>query len=65
MPKLAARLTWVSAVALLLASTWLYQKPVTHSISSVATDITGEPVVDNVTPATNDEVLLSLAERPR
>ena len=26
-PRLAARLTWVSALALLLASTWLYQAP--------------------------------------
>lgn len=26
-PKLAARLTWVSALALLLAGTWLYQSP--------------------------------------
>ncbi len=26
-PKLAARLTWISALALLLAGTWLYQGP--------------------------------------
>src|SRR5467141_1812131 len=26
-PRLAARLTWISALALLLASTWLYQLP--------------------------------------
>src|SRR5467141_3763974 len=26
-PRLAARLTWISALALLLASTWLYQSP--------------------------------------
>src|ERR1700730_856741 len=26
-PRLAARLTWLSALALLLASTWLYQLP--------------------------------------
>ena len=64
-PKLAARLTWASAVALLLASGWLYQKPVTTSTKPVATDITGEPVVDNVLPASNDDVLVSLAERPR
>lgn len=65
LPKLAARLTWVSAVALLLASTWLYQKPVSTSTKPVATDITGEPVVDNAMPANNDEVLVSLSERPR
>jgi hypothetical protein len=69
LPKLAARLTWASAVALLLASTWLYQRPASSptstSAKAVATDITGEPVVENVTPASNDEVLVSLAERPR
>ena len=32
-PKLAARLTWVSALALLLASTWLYQMPKRTPIS--------------------------------
>ena len=64
LPKLAARLTWASAVALLLASGWLYQKPATNTAAtkSVATDITGEPVVYNATPANNDEVLVSLAE---
>ncbi len=67
LPKLAARLTWASAIALLLASGWLYQKPATDvsSTRSVATDITGEPVVYNATPANNDEVLVSLAERPQ
>ena len=65
LPKLAARLTWASAVALLLASGWLYQKPATNTAAtkSMVTDITGEPVVYNATPANNDEVLVSLAER--
>lgn len=65
LPKLAARLTWASAIALLLASGWLYQKPVSTSAKQVATDITGEPVADTATPATNDEVLVSLSEKPR
>jgi hypothetical protein len=67
LPKLAARLTWASAIALLLASGWLYQKPATDvaTTKSVVTDITGEPVVPNTTPANNDEVLVSLAERPQ
>ncbi|HEY2547465.1 MAG TPA: hypothetical protein VGI46_15455 [Candidatus Acidoferrum sp.] len=65
LPKLAARLTWASAVALLLASTWLYQKPVSAPPKPVATDITGEPVVDTATPASDDEILVSLAEKPR
>jgi hypothetical protein len=65
LPKLAARLTWASAIALLLASGWLYQKPVSTSAKPVATDITGEPVADTATPTTNDEVLVSLSEKPR
>jgi anti-sigma factor RsiW len=67
LPKLAARLTWASAVALLLASGWLYQKPVSTSTKpAVLTDITGEPFVDTAAPPANDdEVLLSLAEKPR
>jgi hypothetical protein len=65
LPKLAARLTWASAVALLLASTWLYQKPVSTSAKPVLMDITGEPLVDTTTPPTNDDVLVSLAEKPR
>jgi hypothetical protein len=65
LPKLAARLTWASAVALLLASTWLYQKPISTSAKPVLTDITGEPLVDTTTPPTNDDVLVSLAEKPR
>jgi hypothetical protein len=64
LPKLAARLTWASTVALLLASTWLYQKPVSTSAKPVPTDITGEPLVDTTTP-TNDDVLVILAEKPR
>ncbi len=67
LPKLAARLTWASAIALLLASGWLYQKPANNpaATKSVMTDITGEPLVNNAAPATNDEVLVSLAEKPR
>ena len=65
LPKLAARLTWASAVALLLASTWLYQKPISTAAKPVLTDITGEPLVDTTAPPTNDDVLVSLAEKPR
>ena len=68
LPKLAARLTWASAIALLLASGWLYQKPASVPATSakhIATDLTGEPVRDTTMPANNDEVLVSLAENQR
>jgi hypothetical protein len=61
-PKLAWRLTWVSAVALVLASTWFLQRPAAAPSMPVATDITGEPV-QYAAPVTNDDVLMSLAEK--
>jgi len=67
LPKLAARLTWVSSIVLLLASAWLYQRPVSKPVPSahVAIDITGEPIPDTSAPAVNDDVLVSLAEKAR
>jgi|ERR1700730_2922765 hypothetical protein len=62
-PKLARRLTWVSALALLLAGTWLFGSTASAPLKPVATDITGEPVQDYAAPANNDELLLSLAEK--
>jgi hypothetical protein len=57
-PKLALRLTWISAFALMLAGTWFLQRP---SIpTKPATDITGEPM-QNAAPVTNDDLLVSLA----
>lgn len=64
LPKLAARLTWASSIALLLASGWLYQRPPSNPPKAVATDITGEPLVDNSAPP-SDDVLLSLVEKDK
>jgi hypothetical protein len=60
-PKLALRLTWISALALVLASAWFLQRPTVPS-KPAATDITGEPM-QNAAPLTNDDVLVSLAEK--
>lgn len=67
LPKLAARLTWASTIALLLASGWLYQRPVSTAVTakSVVTDITGEPLRESAMPSNNDEVLVSLSEQPQ
>jgi hypothetical protein len=62
-PKLARRLTWVSALALVLASTWLFDWPASTPSKPVATDITGEPVHEYAAPVNNDDLLLSLAEK--
>ena len=59
-PKLALRLTWISALALMLAVTWFLQRPTTPT--RPVTDITGEPM-QNTAPVTNDDVLMSLAEQ--
>jgi hypothetical protein len=65
-PNLAAKLTWVSALALLLTSTWLIGWPLFTPTRPVVTDLAGEPVIENTpAPATNDEVLGSLTERER
>jgi hypothetical protein len=58
-PKFALRLTWITALALVLASTWFLQRP-NLPTKPTATDLTGEPV--NAPPTTNDDVLMSLAE---
>ena len=60
-PKLARRLTWISALALVLAGTWLFGRPASIPLKPAATDITGEPVVDTAPPINNDDLLLSLA----
>jgi len=62
-PKLALRLTWVSTLALVLASTWLFGRPASIPLKPIATDITGEPVLETAPPVNNDELLLSLAEK--
>jgi hypothetical protein len=62
-PKVARRLSWLSAVALVLASTWLLGRPASTPLIPVATDITGEPVLQTTPPVNNDDLLLSLAEK--
>lgn len=63
-PRLAAKLTWVSALALLLTSTWLMGRPPATPARPVLTDLTGEPVIESApAPVSNDEVLVSLTEK--
>jgi hypothetical protein len=61
-PKQAARLTWVSALALVLAGSWFLGRPSVPVSQPVATDLTGEPIHETVTPVNNDDLLLSLTE---
>ncbi len=58
-PRLAARLTWISALALLLAGTWLYQSP--SSTQKSGNESGMESVFDapSASPP-QDDVLISL-----
>jgi len=63
-PRFAARLAWASGALLLVASTWLYQKPPAAPSAPPAMSNASEGLFDTQPPpATKDEVLISLAER--
>lgn len=59
-PRLAARLTWVSALALLLASTWLYESPKFAQSSGKQNQATIESLFDAPQSAAPDDVLLTM-----
>src|SRR5712692_5572049 len=56
-PRLAARLTWISALALLLASTWLYQLPKSTPKSSGQASV--DTLFDIQPSAAQDDLLLA------
>jgi hypothetical protein len=64
-PKVASRLSWISAAVLLVASAWLYQRPASDAgIQMRAADSSSESLFDNIPPpATQDDVLASLVEK--
>jgi hypothetical protein len=58
-PRLAARVSWISALALLLASTWLYQLPKPTPTSG--NEATVESLFDSQqSSAPQDDVVLPL-----
>jgi hypothetical protein len=58
-PRFAARLTWVSALALLLASTWLYESPKSaqNVAQSSGSQSAVESLFDSPQSAATDDVL--------
>ena len=63
-PKLASRLTWASALALLLASTWLYERP--KSTPKPGGDAAVESLFDQpASSSTQDDILMSRLESGR
>jgi len=66
-PRLASKLAWGAALALVLTTTWLAGHPKTTQTQTTAvrTDIAGEPMIEShPVPATNDDILENLTERP-
>jgi hypothetical protein len=57
-PRFAARLSWVSALALLLASTWLYATPKSSTTQSTA-QTTVESLFDSAQAPAPDEMPLA------
>jgi hypothetical protein len=62
-PKLASRLAWFSAVAILVAGTWLYRKPVISPSSQNAPEASVESIFETSPPLHQDDVLVSPAEK--
>ena len=62
-PALAARLAWVSAIVLLLASTWLYEVRPAAVDSRAGGESAGASLEPAPQPASQDEVLASLVGR--
>jgi hypothetical protein len=62
-PRLAYRLSVIASLALLIAGSWLYQRPAQRgTITLAAADQHSEGLVDGGTPAP-DDVLVNLADR--
>lgn len=62
-PAVAARLSLVSAIVLLFASTWVYEQRPSPAAKPPAKDVSADFLEPAPPPATQDEVLVSLAER--
>lgn len=63
-PRMAVRLTWISAICLLLAGTWAYERPAANPPAQPSVDATPDSLFETApTPTTHDEVLVSLVER--
>ncbi len=62
-PALAARFAWVSAIVLLLVTTWLYERHPAGADHRAASDSAGSVLEPSPQPSSQDEVLASLVGR--
>ena len=61
-PRLAAKLSWASALALLLASTWLYERPRPMPTKQAFIDLAGDPENLSAAAQDQDELLIGSQE---
>jgi len=64
-PRFATKLAWVSAIVLLAGTTWFYEKHGTEPPRSSGGDTTQDSIFETPAPASQDDVLISMAEAPR
>ena len=62
-PRFASRLAWAAAALLLAASTWLYEKPLARPAAPPSASASEGIFDTQAPPVTEDEVLISLAEK--
>jgi hypothetical protein len=63
-PRLASRLACISALAILVAGTWLYRKPVSSSTpGQTSTGTSAESIFETSPPLNQDDVFVSTGEK--
>jgi hypothetical protein len=62
-PRLASRLACISALAILVAGTWLYRKPVSSPPSQTGTEASVESIFESSPPPQQDDMLVNTPEK--
>jgi hypothetical protein len=62
-PRLASRVTWITALLLLVTGTWLYEKPAQKPARQTTKESIQESIFENSQPpAVDDDVLVNVSE---
>jgi hypothetical protein len=64
-PNFASRLALASAAMLLVVSTWVFERPMAVPAKQPSAEAVPESLFDSSPPLTQDDILVSLAERPQ
>jgi hypothetical protein len=62
-PRLAHRLSVLASLTLLIAGSWLYQRPTPTTVASISAEQNSEGLVDGSSTAIQDDFLLITADR--